>query len=217
MEDTPFVETGRRPRSLSAMVGLVIVAMIVGATVAGLGLWADAQRARDQANSQQALAARERHRADKATQQAVQLQTQVNALTAQNKDLNTKLANPTLSIWNSCDTPCSVGPSKVRVGGVPDTFQFHVVYTSDVPVSLYFFTFHQWTEYDSCGFQLNCVTGSYTAYRATTSRNITFNESTGCAGYLFVLAASANGTIKPDVSATYKPADHPTGVCAGDS
>jgi cell division protein FtsB len=208
------VPSGRRARSLGTVVGLVVVAMIVGATVAGVGLWADAQRARDAAAAQEAQAEQQQQRADKAVQQAAQLQGQVNALTAQNKQLSSKLQNPTLSIWNTCGSPCSVGPTKVRVGGVPDTFQFHVIYTADVPVALYFFTFHQWTQYDSCGLQLSCVTGSYTAYKAATSRNVTFEDSAGCAGYLYVLAATQNGTIRPDVSATYKPADHPTGVCA---
>jgi type II secretory pathway pseudopilin PulG len=197
--------------------GLVVLALIVGATVSGLALWADAQRSRDELAAQQAQTQGEKARADKATRHAAQLQAQVQALEAQNKDLNVKLANPTLSVWNSCGTdPCSVGPNKVRVGGVPDTFQFHVVYTSDIPVSLYFFTFHQWTQYENCGFDVGCVTDSYTAYRPSTSRDVTFDDATGCAGYLFVLASTRNGTIKPDVTATYRPADHPTGVCAGD-
>ena len=83
-----------------------------------------------------------------------------------------------------------------------------------VPVALYFFSPHQWSQFDNCGFQVSCVSGSYDSYPAATSRDVKFDKSTGCAGYFFVLAAAQQGTITPNVEATYQPADHPTGDCA---
>jgi type II secretory pathway pseudopilin PulG len=206
VEDLRKGPTEERQRTLIAVLALALLVAVVGAAA----FWADDQRWRQEAAAQEAAA--QQHR-----QQVQQLQGQVNTLKAQARDLRSKAANPTLSIWNSCGGPCTVGPSEVRVGGVPDTFVFHVRYSATVPVSLYFFTFHQWSQYDAdgCGFQLSCVQGKYDSYAASTSRDITFDKSTGCAGYVFVLASSRPGTISPDVEATYQPADHPTGVCAG--
>ena len=209
---TAISERRARPRGGPLSVGL-IASLLIGA-IASIALWVNAQHWQEEAAAQQAQAQQQRQRADRETQQAQQLQQQVTVLQRQNQDLKTTLAAPTLSIWNSCGGPCTVGPDKVRVGGVPDTFEFHVSYNATVPVALYFMTFHQWTQFDSCGFQLSCVVGSYDSYAANTSRDIRFTKATGCAGYVFVLAATSNGTITPNVEATYRPADHPTGVCS---
>jgi hypothetical protein len=212
--DGSYSDSDGRGRSLMVILGLALVAVIMVAVIGGGTLWADSQRWRQEAANQQAEAQRQHARGDKALQQVGQLQSQVSALQNENKALKSKAANPTLSIWNSCGGPCTVGPNQVRVGGVPDTFLFHVAYTSTVPVALYFFAPHQWSQYDNCGFQLSCVSGSYDSYPPSTSRDVTFDKSTGCAGYFFVLAASQQGTITPNVEATYQPADHPTGDCA---
>jgi cell division protein FtsB len=212
--DGSFSDSDGRGRAVMVILGLALVAVIMVAVIGGATLWADSQRWRQEAANQQAEAQKQHDRADKAVRQAGQLQGQVSSLQGQNQDLKGKAANPTLSIWNSCGGPCTVGPEQVRVGGVPDTFEFHVTFTATVPVALYFFTFHQWSQYDSCGFQVSCVSGPYDAYPSGTSRDVRFDKSTGCAGYVFVLAASQQGTITPNVEATYKPADHPTGECA---
>jgi hypothetical protein len=100
------------------------------------------------------------------------------------------------------------------VGSVPDTFELQVAFTSDVPVRTYFFTFHQWTQFDGCSFSVRCVTGAYQALDASTALDQRFSEAEGCSGYVWVLQADRQGTIKPDVKIHYLPADHPTGVCA---
>lgn len=117
-------------------------------------------------------------------------------------------------MWNACAGPCTIGPDQVRVGSVPDTFQLLLTFTADVPVRSYVFTFHQWTQFDGCGFAVRCVTGGYQAFDAATSVDTTFAEAEGCSGYVWVLLADRAGTIKPDVRVRYQPADHPTGVCS---
>ena len=83
-----------------------------------------------------------------------------------------------------------------------------------MPVRSYVFTFHQWTQFDSCGFAVRCVTGGYRAFDPATSVDTTFSDAEGCSGYVWVLLADRSGTIKPDVRVRYQPAEHPTGVCA---
>ena len=118
-------------------------------------------------------------------------------------------------MWNACAGPCVIGPNAMRVGSVPDTFQLLLTFTADVPVHAYVFTFHQWTQFDNCGFAARCVTGAYQAYDPATAVDTTFADAEGCSAYVWVMQADREGTIKPDVRVHYQPADHPTGVCAG--
>lgn len=146
--------------------------------------------------------------------EAQRLRGQVGGLQNRTQSLEAQAANPMVSIWNSCGTPCDIGPGRVRLGGVPDTFVLHVTYTATTPVAIYFFGYHQWTQFDTCGLKTSCVTGSYLSYPPATQRDLEFTDATGCAGYVYVMAAAENGTIQPDLRASYKPADHPTGICA---
>jgi hypothetical protein len=143
-----------------------------------------------------------------------QASARVAAVQAQNATLQAEASNPTLTMWNACGGPCSIGPNAVRVGSVPDTFQLLLTFTADVPVRSYVFTFHQWTQFDGCGFAVRCVTGAYQAYEPATSVDTTFTEAEGCSAYVWVIQADQNGTIVPNVRVRYQPADHPTGVCA---
>ena len=143
-----------------------------------------------------------------------QLSTQVTALRTENTRLRDEARSPTLAMWNACAGPCAIGPSSVRVGSVPDTFQLLLTFTADVPVRSYVFTFHQWTQFDNCGFSVRCVSGAYQAYDAATSVDATFTDAEGCSAYVWVIQADRAGTITPDVRVRYQPADHPTGVCA---
>ncbi|MGH7882335.1 MAG: hypothetical protein ACREN8_05450 [Candidatus Dormibacteraceae bacterium] len=186
----------------------MLMAVVLSATL----LYNAARWHQEASDAETALAQAKRNN-DQTNQQISQMHTQIASLQGEVKDLNTKATNPTLSIWNSCGGPCTVGPGQVRVGGVPDTFSFHVSYQATVPVSLYFLTFHQWTQFDSCGFQTRCISDAFEAYPPTPHRDVTFDKSTGCAGYLFVLSSPTSGTITPDVEASYRPADKPTGVC----
>jgi type II secretory pathway pseudopilin PulG len=196
-----------RSRRAAALALLVLAAV---ALVALLG-WDDVRQRQDAAR--QAAAAQRQLRA--ASAQNARLGSQLAALQASDAQLQQEARNPTLSIWNSCGGgPCTVGPGTVRVGSAPDTFQLQVSFTSDTPIHTYFFTFHQWTQFDGCGFSLRCVTGSPHVLDAATSVNQNFDDAEGCSGYVWVLQSDAAGTIRPDVKARYLPADHPTGVCA---
>jgi hypothetical protein len=144
-----------------------------------------------------------------------QLSAQLTSLRTQNTALQSEARSPTLPMWNACAGPCAVGPNTVRVGSVPDTFQLLLAFTADVPVRSYIFTFHQWTQYDTCGFAVRCVTGAYQAFDPATSVDTTFADAEGCSAYVWVIQADRDGTIKPDVRVRYQPADQPTGVCAG--
>jgi len=144
-----------------------------------------------------------------------QVSAQLTTLRSENAKLQAEATNPTLSMWNACGGgPCTIGPDAVRVGSVPDTFQLLLAFTADVPVRSYVFTFHQWTQFDGCGFAVRCVTGAYQAYDPATSVDTTFTDAEGCSGYVWVIQADQNGTIVPNVRVHYQPADHPTGVCA---
>jgi hypothetical protein len=143
-----------------------------------------------------------------------QVSTQLTALRAENTRLQTEARSPTLAMWNACAGPCAIGPNAVRVGSVPDTFQLLLAFTADVPVRSYVFTFHQWTQFDNCGFAVRCVSGSYQAYDPATSVDTTFADAEGCSAYVWVIQADRDGTIQPNVRIHYQPADHPTGVCA---
>lgn len=167
-------------------------------------------------------AAAETRRADelsrqlaRANERADGLDAQLSRVRSENTQLQATARNPTLSMWNSCGSgPCTVDGGSVRVGSVPDTFELQIDFTSDVPVRAYVFTFHQWTQFDGCGLNLRCVTGSYRSFDATTAMSQRFADAEGCSGYVWVLQAERAGTIKPDVKVRYAPADHPTGACA---
>jgi hypothetical protein len=160
-------------------------------------------------------AARQAQRADSLARSGSTLSGQVVGLRAQNGLLQEEARTPTLAMWNSCDGPCSIGPAIVRVGSVPDTFELLIAFTADVPVQTYILTFHQWTQFDDCGLSVRCVSGDFTTFDAATSVDRTFDDAEGCSGYVWVLQADRPGTITPNVRVHYRPAAHPTGVCAG--
>lgn len=185
------------------ILAILLVAVVVGGTFLYARLWFDDQRAHEAASNAQVRVQVEGRRAG-------DLQKQVTSL-------KQKAAHPTLAIWNTCGTPCQVGPEEALLGGVPDTFVVHFAFTSSAPVTLSFLTFHQWTQFDSCSLRASCVTGSFPTYPPSTNQSVTFTLGAGCAGYLYVLTASTQATVKPDVSATYQPASSATGECAGSS
>jgi hypothetical protein len=205
--------SSRRRLPLPGWAGVCLLLLLAGGLVAGLA-WDDVRLHREAA--QQA-----RRTDDLAGQVALiraesdRLGSQLSSLRAENGRLQDSARSPTLTMWNACGGPCTIGPNAVRVGSVPDTFQLLLTFQSDVPVRAYVFTFHQWTQYDSCGFNVRCVGGSYQAFDPATSMDTTFADAEGCSGYVWVLRADHDGTITPNVRVHYQPADHPTGVCAG--
>jgi hypothetical protein len=146
--------------------------------------------------------------------QTDRLDEQVSSLRTDNTRLQGDARNPTLIMWNSCGGPCTISPGAVRVGSVPDTFQLQIDFTADVPVHAYVFTFHQWTQFDNCGFSTRCVAGKFQAFEAATSMHQVFDEAEGCSGYVWVLQSDRGGTIRPNVKVRYLPAAQPTGICA---
>ena len=184
---------------------LVIVVVVLAALVVLAGM--DDLRSRTAASEQA-------QRASRFAQQLAAVQAQERQLQSQVQQLQAQARNPTLTMWNTCGGPCTIGPTGVRVGSAPDTFELDVEFTSTVPVTTYFFTFRQWAQFDGCGFDVRCVSGPYQSFPAATSVDRTFQDAEGCSGYVWVMQASRNGIITPNVKVRYAPAPHPTGVCA---
>lgn len=197
----------RRARAAAALLLLLVAGALAALSLDDLRLRGETDRQARRGDTLARQVAGLRARSD-------QLGAQVAALQADNARLHDQASRPTLEMWNSCAGPCGIGPDAVRVGSVPDTFQLLVTFTADVPVRTYFFTFHQWTQFDGCGFDVRCVVGSYRALDPSTSVDTTFGDAEGCSGYVWVLRADRDGTITPNLRVRYQPADHPTGVCA---
>jgi hypothetical protein len=202
---------------------MVAVALLVTGVVALLAYlaWDDA-RVRQSAALQAQRAddvdrqlAASRAEVDLLKKQVASMTAQTSQLQAQNNQLQTQLRSPTLAMWNSCKGPCTISSGGVRLGSVPDTFQLQINFSSDAPVRVYVLSFHQWTEFDSCGLSTRCVAGAFTAYGPATSMQQNFDDAEGCAGYVWVLQADSDATVKPDFKVRYMPAAQPTGVCAG--
>ena len=195
--------------AVAAIAAMLVFAWLLAAAAVDAGrAHADAAR--------QALHAQElTTQLDAVKRQNTELTSQAAALRTENTKLQDAARSPTLAMWNACSGPCAIGPNAVRVGSGPDTFELQLAFTADVPVRGYVFTFHQWTQFDDCGFSTRCVTGGFQTYDAATSLDTTFAEAEGCSGYVWVLLSDRAGTIKPNVRVQYRPADHPTGVCAG--
>jgi hypothetical protein len=192
-----------RPRGARTVLAVMVVFLALVAILLGV----DDLRYRAEATDQA-------QRAGRFAQQLAAVQAQERQLQAQVAQLQVQARNPTLTMWNTCGGPCTIGPNGVRVGSAPDTFELDIEFTSTVPVTTYFFTFRQWAQFDSCGFDVRCVTGSYQSFAASTSLNRTFQDAEGCSGYVWVMQASRDGIITPNVKIRYAPASHPTGVCA---
>jgi len=149
------------------------------------------------------------------------LQSQFKDLAAQNLALQNQVqrlkiqnTNPTLTMWNSCGGPCNMYAGNWRVGGVPDTFDYNVSFTSTVPVAVYIVTFSQYVQFANCTGQISCVTGSYAQYGPTMSiPGSVFTLAEGCSGYVAVFQSTTTGVINPDVSVTYNPSSTVTGTC----
>jgi len=104
-----------------------------------------------------------------------------------------------------------------REGSVPDTFDYFVSFTSNVSVTVYFFTMGQFVQYSVCNGDIRCVSGYYDSIPATTNAQqyTLFTLGEGCADYLAIYVASGNGVIHPNVGVS-RPAAFPigpTGYC----
>ncbi|HEY4026434.1 MAG TPA: hypothetical protein VGO86_08380 [Candidatus Dormibacteraeota bacterium] len=206
----PAARRARATRLAVAMGPYVLV--LVALALAAALTWDDV-RLHQEAGRQAGRSADLAHQLRVAHAESDGLRAQIGSLEAANRQLEGEAHSPTLAMWNSCTVPCSIGPNAVRVGSVPDTFQLLLTLTADVPVRVYVFTFHQWTQFDDCGLSIRCVTGDYRTLGAGTSIDTTFADAEGCSGYVWVLQADRAGTVTPNVRVHYQPADHVTGVC----
>jgi hypothetical protein len=105
-----------------------------------------------------------------------------------------------------------------REGSVPDTFDYYVSFTSNVSITVYFFTMGQFVQYSVCNGDLSCVSGSCDSIPPTTNlpQYTIFKLGEGCADYLAIYVASGNGIMHPNVGVS-SPAVNPpgaTGYCA---
>ncbi len=101
-----------------------------------------------------------------------------------------------------------------REGSVPDTFDYYVSFTSNVSVTVYFFTMGQFVQFSVCNGDISCVQGYYDSIPATTNLPpyTRFTLGEGCGDYLAIFVASGNGVMYPDVGVTQNPTGL-TGYC----
>jgi len=93
---------------------------------------------------------------------------------------------------------------------VPDTFDYHDNFTSTVPVNVLYLNSTQFVQW----FTNKTISGNYVNYTRTEKQSDTFKLAEGCGGYIVIYSFATAGTIYPNVSATYNPAQSPTGSCS---
>ena len=137
--------------------------------------------------------------------------------------------------WNVSTT---VAPGYYLLGTVPDTFTYHFNFTSDKEVEWAILSFDQLRQLNQCPNDgrswTDSVTGAIWTHAAGclwqiagpfsdhllsgTSAAFDFHLAEGCADYVSIIIPLFAGggvvTITPNVSVTFQPADHATGVCA---
>lgn len=134
-------------------------------------------------------------------------------------DTKAQLAHPHLTIWN---VPQQLkGSSWYLAGGIPDTFTYHLVATSDGPMSVSILTLEEYAKAIECvdygtGTTNYCMhhSGAVMSWPSVTAVNYDFHLAEGCADYVSVFTSSATVTVTPNVSVTYNPASSTTGACA---
>jgi uncharacterized coiled-coil protein SlyX len=148
--------------------------------------------------------------------QVSNLQSQISAQDDEISTLQTELKSPTLSIWNRAQ---SMQPGYFLYEGVPDTFDYSDVWTSSSPITVYYLSVTQGTQYFNCGAAsaITCVSGTYYYNGPTTSANDVFKLAEACGAYVAIYqpqSTSTTVTLYPNISITYNPAPALTGACA---
>ncbi len=141
------------------------------------------------------------------------------ASSIQSPNTSTPPASSATITWNACGTSsgtgCTMTASGWREGTVPDTYDYFVSFSSNVSVTVYFFTLGQFVQFAVCNGDLNCVSGYYAYLSASTSQqNRVFKLAEGCGDYVSIFVSSANGVMYPNVAVASNPAPYPTGYCA---
>ncbi len=123
------------------------------------------------------------------------------------------LDNPRFPLWNSCgagpEQGCPLTPGREYVGGVPDTFTYHLKFRATVPVTVRIMSTDDYV----------CWKTGLCSWRAVTWKDRTevsdgvFHQAEGCAGYLAIFSSDRQGTLYPDVAIERNPAPRPTGAC----
>ena len=204
--------SGRAPRSGQFWVtsGLVISLIVVG------GLWAlDRTNLFNRVND---------------------LSTQLSSANANLDEAKRLAAKPTLSIDN---TPQTISATGWLTGGVPDTFTYHLAYTSDVSLEYAFLTFSDYTKFATCdvsrmvmndpsvnklggclyrlgGVYAQATVAGQDVWGLGTSVSVDFHGAEGCAGWvriLFPLKAGQTAHVTPNISVTYNPSPVVTAPC----
>jgi hypothetical protein len=132
-----------------------------------------------------------------------------------------ELEHPTLGIWT---VPQVLKDNTwYLVGGIPDTFTYHLYVTSNGPMSVSILSYGDLVTAINCG-NNGAGTANYCMHHTghpaqswldVTSISYDFHLAEGCADYVSVFTTkSTNVTVTPNVSVTYNPASSSTGVCA---
>ena len=132
-----------------------------------------------------------------------------------------ELEHPTLGIWT---VPQTIKDNTwYLLGGIPDTFTYHLNATSNGPMSVSILSYEDLITAVNCvtngaGSANYCLHHSGTPAKSwldVTSVSYDFHLAEGCADYVSVFTTkSTNVTVTPNVSVTYNPATSSTGVCA---
>jgi hypothetical protein len=152
-----------------------------------------------------------------ASRKYAQLQSEKTAVDQQLQATKSDLRHPTLGIWNVNATIAD--STSYLVGGMPDTFTYHLVFTSDAPVTVTYMTSHDFAAAIRCvelgnGSSHACLGAAGKGWQNVTSLNVDIHEAEGCADYMVIFTAAGPATVHPDVSVTYNPAPAATGACA---
>lgn len=153
-----------------------------------------------------------------ASRKYAQLQAGKTAVDQELQATKSDLRHPTLGIWNVNATIAN--STAYLVGGMPDTFTYHLKFTSDAPVTVTYMTSHDFAAAIRCVEQGNgsshvCLGGTGKGWHDVTSLNVDIHEAEGCADYMVIFTAPGPATVHPDVSVTYNPAPAATGACGG--
>ncbi len=120
-------------------------------------------------------------------------------------------------LWNSCGGypySCSMNSTGWREGGIPDTFDYSVTFTSNVPVTVYFLTLPQYMQYAYCNGRISCVSGAYNMTSPSMSiQNLVFKLAEGCADYVAIYQSTGSGSMSPTIKIARNSYPAPTGVC----
>ena len=211
----PFLETrGRRWWTVALAATLVI-------TAGGVGLlYTDDVNNQNQVRSLTLQTESLNGRNQILSDQLKTTQDNLTATLGQLAQAKADLEHPNLTLWT---LPEQIkGANYWLEGGIPDTFTYHLNVTSTGPMSVSILTFANYAKATQCldsggGSAYYCMnySGAVIGWINKTQINYDFHLAEGCAGYMAVFTSPTTITVKPNISVTYNPASHLTGVCAG--